>query len=403
MTTRAIILTQGSELLSGSISDHNAAYLCERLHNIGIRVLEYRCVDDDQNDIANALIDASRRSDIVICTGGLGQTEDDLSREACAQAFSTPLVESKPAKKQVDAFYRKRNRTPPKRSTMHLLPKGAIFLHNPFGSAPAFSLSFERCQIYFLPGVPVELEGLYALHLEPSLKQYHKDWSMVEFGCFGAGESTLSKRLAGQLDCTISYRASRKGNSVKLHFPSAKPSISVLQKAKHILEPYLFAEGHCDLARSVGKLLLKQNATVSAAESCTSGKVSAWITSVPGASRYFLEGAVVYSNHAKQKYCDVSSHSLQNHGAVSKRVAIELAEGIQKRAQSTWGISITGIAGPGGGSKEKPVGTVHIAVSNGKTTVHRHLTLRGSRDQITDSSAAHVLFLLYQQLKELEM
>ena len=282
---------------------------------------------------------------------------------------------------------------------MDLLPQGAILLENPLGSAPAFSIKTPSCILYFLPGVPIELEGLYQLHIAPFLSKTQKDWCTIELGCFGTGESHLAALLEDLEGCTISYQASRKGCSVKLHFASPTPNLKIVKTAQKCLSPFVFAQGHCNLALSVGRLLLKQRASLSTAESCTSGKVSSWITSIPGASRYFLEGVVVYSNHAKQKYCGVSPDSIQNHGAVSKQVAIELAQGIQKKAQSTWGISITGIAGPGGGSKEKPVGTVHIAVSNGQTSVHKHLRLHGTREQITEASSAHVLFLLLQQLR----
>lgn len=400
MTTTAIILIQGSELLCGSILDHNAHYLCAQLHEVGIRVLEFRCVDDNLHDIAQAFVQSTGKADIVISTGGLGPTEDDLTRLACAHAFSLPLAENIQAQNQIHSFYKKKGREVPKSySSMSALPSGSVVLENKFGSAPAFYIKTAHSTLYCLPGVPIELEGLYKLHLKPIFSQYVKNRCVVEIACFGAPESTLSQRLKGIKGCQIAYRASRKSNSVKLIFNSSEPNQEIIQQVKDELRPFVFAQGHSDLAKAVGERLIQNNASIAIAESCTAGKVAAWIASVPGASRYLLEGVVVYSNDAKQKYCSVHAQTLERYGAVSAQVAKELAVGVQKNAQSTWGLSITGIAGPGGGSVEKPVGTVHIAVSNGTQTQHRHLQLHGSRAQITDSSAAHVLFLLFQQLE----
>lgn len=273
------------------------------------------------------------------------------------------------------------------------LPSIATAITNPCGSAPAFSIHQQGHTLFCFPGVPRELKELFVQEVIPALPpQKHAPLSI---GCFGTGESGLAGRIR-DIPQPISYCATRMGIRITFH---AQMSDQQQESIKIALGPYLYAWGHSSMPKAIGDLLILRGETISTAESCTSGAIAAQLTSIPGASRYFLEGAAVYSNQAKIRTCGVPREMIEKHGAVSTPVAIALAQGMKKYAQSTWSLSVTGIAGPGGGSIEKPVGTVHIAVSGPTGTHHKKLFLTGNRAQITQSTIGHVLFLLHRQLQ----
>ena len=395
MYQTAIILTQGSELLSGFIDNLNAQFLCAQLHDKGISVLAHHCLRDDQTEIATALQESCRKADLVICSGGLGPTQDDCTREACAQAFGLSLTEHSTAKEHLISYYKKRNRTPLENTRkMAYIPKDARYIPNPMGSASCFQLQVHSATLFCFPGVPTELKALFTQEIIPLLSQSKP---MISFGCFDIRESQLENMLSSY-PFPIGYRATRRGIQLKI-YPSQEDILRVTQEIKQRLKKYIFSTGHCDLAKSVGELLAHRKETLALAESCTAGTVSSWITSIPGASRYFLEGVVVYSNESKIRRCLVPSSEIEENGAVSEEVARSMASGIKKTAHSTWGLAITGISGPGGGTQYKPVGTVHIALSGPHETKHRKLQLHGTRAQIVNSSAAYALFLLFTQIR----
>jgi len=393
MSITAIILTQGSELLNGSILDTNAQYLCSALYDRGVRVLETRCLPDDIDILASVFLDSIQRADIVISCGGLGPTRDDCTREACAKAFSCALEEHPQALKKLQEFYTRRNRTlHPHTQKMASIPSCAQLIDNPSGSAPCFSITQDSHTLYCFPGVPQELYDLFSQEIIPTLPTKKQPPFMV--GCFGAGESRLMKHLR-DIPQPITFRATRRGICVQFH---AELTTQHKQHIEEQLAPFLYAKGHFDMALAIGEKLVERKETLSTAESCTSGGISAWITSIPGSSRYFLEGSAVYSNEAKMRTCNVPKEEIIQHGAVSKEVAISLANGMKQRAESTWAIAVTGIAGPGGATPTKPVGTVHIAVAGPAQTLHRRLQLSGNREQVLQSTMGYVMFLLYQQL-----
>ena len=393
MPITVIILTQGNELLNGSILNTNMQFMGADLARYDVQVLEHRCLPDNVDHIAEAYKETLPKADIVISCGGLGPTLDDCTRKACAQAFSCTLEPNPQAQRNIQAYYTRKKRVCSDAvMSMAELPSIARTITNPCGSAPAFSITKNGHTLFCFPGVPRELKELYAQEIVPILPpQRHNPQSI---GCFGAGESTLSMLLE-KIPQPISYCATRTGIRVTFHTALRNTDIT---KIRNVLSPYLYAWGHSDMARAVGELLTMREETVSTAESCTAGSISSWITSVSGASRYFLEGSAVYSNDAKIRTCGVPPNIIEQHGAVSEEVAVALAQGMRARSKSTWSISTTGIAGPGGGSTEKPVGTVHIAVSGPNGTHHKKLFLTGDREQITASSMGHALFLLYTQL-----
>ena len=393
MSITAIILTQGSELLNGSILDTNSQYLCSELHSRGVNILETRCLPDDIEAQAFAFRDSLRRADIVISCGGLGPTDDDCTRKACAQAFECTLEEHPLAVQKLENFYAKRNRKMHQHTrNMARLPSVSTWIDNPSGSAPCFSITRDQHILFCFPGVPQELYDLFAQEVLPLLPTQKQEPFVV--GCFGAGESTLMK-LLHDIPPPILFRATRRG--IRIQF-QASLTESQQRHIEKILAPYRYATGHFDMSRAVGEKLVERGETLSTAESCTSGGIAAWITSIPGASRYFLEGSAVYSNEAKMRTCNVPKEELVQFGAVSQEVAISLANGMKKRSGSTWALSVTGIAGPGGGTPQKPVGTVHIAVAGPQQTLHKKLQLSGTREQVLQSTMGYVMFLLYQQL-----
>lgn len=394
MPITVIILTQGNELLNGSILNTNMQFLGAELARYDVHVLEHRCLRDDIDSIAQTYKETLSQADIVISCGGLGPTPDDCTRNACAQAFSCSLLPHPQARKEIQEYYKKRNRACSESVLqMATLPAIASAITNPCGSAPAFSITKNGHTLFCFPGVPRELKELFAQEILPILPQ--RKYIPLSVGCFGAGESTLMK-LLHNIPQPIHYCATRKGIRVTFHTALRDSEKKHIKKS---LSPYLYAWGHSDMALSIGTLLKQREETLSTAESCTSGAISSWITSIAGASSYFLEGAAVYSNEAKIRTCAVPRMQIETYGAVSKEVATALAKGMRARTNSTWSISTTGIAGPGGGSLEKPVGTVHIAVAGPKRTIHKELYITGNRAQITASTIGHALFLLYTELK----
>ena len=394
MSITAIILTQGAELLNGSIANGNAQFLCTELSKYNVRILEHRCLPDDIEILSRTLKETLSRADIVISTGGLGPTRDDCTREACAKAFDCSLEENPKAKKEVLSYYQRRKRKCSSAAqNMAVLPTISKAITNPYGSAPAFSITIDQHSLFCFPGVPKEMQGLFEQEIRPRLPA--KEFHSLSVGCFGAGESTLME-LLNKIPEPISYCATRRGIKVTFHAPLSESDKKHIRKK---LAPFVFAWGHSNMARALGEILVERKETVATAESCTSGGISSWFTSIPGASRYFLEGSAVYSNEAKMRTCNVPEEMLNQFGAVSAPVAIALANGMRQRANSTWALSVTGIAGPGGGTQEKPVGTIHIAVAGPKNTVHKKLLLNGDRAQILASTMGQVLFLLYRQIK----
>ena len=394
MPITVIILTQGNELLNGSVINTNIQFLGAELAKYDTVVLEHRCLRDNVDDIAQAYIESLDKAQLVISSGGLGPTMDDCTRHACAKAFSCTLEPHVRAIGEIQAWYKKKNR-PCSQSVLNMghLPSLATAITNPCGSAPSFSITREGRTLFCFPGVPRELKELFFQEIIPLLPtQAHPPLSI---GCFGTGESGLMA-LIKDIPQPISYRSSRMGIRVTFYAQLREEEKQIIQKN---LSSYLYAWGHSSMPRAIGELLVRRGETLSTAESCTSGAIAAQLTSIPGASRYFLEGAAVYSNQAKIRTCNVPREMIEEHGAVSEPVAIALAQGMKNRSQSTWSLSVTGVAGPGGGSIEKPVGTVHIAVSGPTGTFHKKLQLTGDRSQITQSTIGHVLFLLHTHLQ----
>lgn len=403
---KVILLAQGNELTTGQTVDTNSNWLAERLFPLGLEVHRVVTVPDELDQLIEVLLDASGRVPLVLSTGGLGPTRDDLTAEAVSRAFSMPLALNEEAMAQVEARYRAFNRVMPEVNRKQaVLPVGAEVVENRWGTAPAFSVKVHGCRMYFMPGVPREMKALMDNTILPAIL---REFSLVApiqkiVRVVGVGESDLEMCLA-DLEVPgmqIGFRTRMPENQIKLRFHPATPAQTVddaVAEVRRRVGWRAFGVDSGDLAEVVGNMLAERGHTVALAESCTAGRTAAWLGEIAGASRYLIEGAVVYSNAAKVRCCGVSEATLAEYGAVSEPVARQLAEGIRERAGTTWGIGVTGIAGPGGGSAEKPVGTVHFAVSGPDGTEHLQVRLPGDRNRIQIFAAATALLALYRRL-----
>ena len=411
---RAVILSQGDEVVTGQVIDSNAAWLAQRLTELGFDVVEHLGVRDEQPEIEGAIQRAASIADVVVCTGGLGPTEDDLTARAVANVTGHELVLDEVALAHIQALYARYNRPMPKVNEKQAwLPTHCLRLDNDWGTAPAFAVEYKASLMTFLPGVPREMKALWHHRVQPLLAERFDlaPGLLVTLLTTGIGESNLQERIGTfhEPDVVLSYRTKLPENHIKLRF---RPSSST-QRIEAVTQDVLARIGSPvfaierpgevggSLHATVANLLLEQRATLSTAESCTGGLVASQLTTLAGASGWFVEGAVTYSNEAKVRALGVSAAQLQEHGAVSESVARAMAEGMRHRAATTWAIATTGIAGPGGGTPDKPVGTVHIAVAGPEQTHHRLLHLGGNRVRIQALTAGAALDLLRRALTSL--
>lgn len=402
--SKAAILATGEELVSGRRIDTNSSFIQQRLRRIGIAVAESRQVGDALQDIQEALEDQARCHCVVIVTGGLGPTEDDRTREAVARVAGVPLVESPSARAHLEEFLRRLGRRMPASNLRQaLLPEGAELLDNPKGTAPGFRLSIHAADVFVLPGVPLEMKWMLEHQVAPRLK--NSSLATLEdriLQVVGVTESQLGEMLQDWMQSSeppaVSVTAHAGVMTVCLTDRGDAAGLRRLDelqaKVEQILGAKVFSRGEETLEKALVDLLRARSETLAVAESCTGGLLAAGLTDVPGASEVLLEGAVTYSNAAKTRTLGVAEDLLEQFGAVSEPVARVMAEGIRQRAASTYGIGITGIAGPGGGTPDKPVGRVHIAIATASRTEHRKLQVTGDRGLIRKRSAIAALALL---------
>ena len=408
------IISQGDEVVQGYTVDSNAAEIAQLATALGLPVGRHASVGDDPQAIAGLLFEAAERATELVCTGGLGPTDDDHTADAVAAAFGLELVEHPVALEQVRARYaafgRELDVTGQRQAR---IPVGARLLENRWGTAPGFVLERWPCRLWFLPGVPREMRKMMAAHVVPGWRARYRELSpgrLVTVRCVGLPESRAQLRLQGleHPEVRMGFRAALPEVQVKLRFEAdADDSFvqahtaqvhEVVARWAYVIQDSALPGSGGTIEEVVGRALLARGHTVATAESCTAGRLSAALTRKPGSSAWMLEGAVVYSNTAKERACGVPHALLAEHGAVSEPVARALAEGIRARSGATWGLATTGIAGPGGGTDDKPVGTVHVAVAGPEGTVHRRLRLPGDRVRVMDLTVAFVLKLLLDQL-----
>ena len=396
---RAAIISTGEELLTGETTDTNSAWLAESLWAHGVDVRCMLTAGDDLDGLVWAIKQAAERADIVFLTGGLGPTVDDRTAEAVANWMGTSLVLNPEAMSQIEERYHRRGRTVSEANRKQAwLPKEGLVLENRWGSAPGFEVNHEDVRLLCFPGVPLEMKKMFDAHVPGSIS-IESAPILVRVRTFGCAESRLAEILGG-LDlgsASLGFRAHIPEVQVKLRFPAQTLQTDidvVLGRVQSALSRWVYNVDGGDLAETVVQVLRDSGETLSLAESCTAGMTAAWIADVPGSSSVLDRGLVTYSNQSKIEMLGVSSDTLTQHGAVSESVAREMAEGVRRVSNTTWGLSLTGIAGPGGGSEQKPVGTVHIAVSGPEGVRHQHAVIPGSRSQVRKRAAGAVLALL---------
>ncbi len=407
----AVLLSQGDEVVTGQTVDTNAAWLAERLVDLGFDVRRHVTVGDRMGDLVAALTDLSSTADVVIGTGGLGPTMDDLTASACASAFGRPLELDPDALAFLEALFARWGRPMADSNRKQAyLPQGSTRLDNARGTAPGFAFEHDRAWLAFLPGVPHEMKAMFDGLVVPSLAQRFAltPGRLISLRTTGVGESVLQDRIgAFEHDgVVIGTRAMSGECLVKLRFDaSVDPStVTALTQdvADRIGSPVYAIDGldapGGTLPQVVGRALLARGATLAVAESCTGGQLSALFTSVPGSSAWFLEGVVTYANASKVARLGVPEPLIATYGAVSEPVVRAMAEGVRASANTTYGIGVTGIAGPDGGTADKPVGTVHVALATPHGTHHHLLRLFGDRGRIQTYAAHGALDLLRRHL-----
>jgi nicotinamide-nucleotide amidase len=405
----AEIIAIGTELLIGQIANTNAQYLSKKCNDLGLGVFYHTVVGDNMDRVLEILKIALTRSQYIFVTGGLGPTEDDITRDAISKFAKVPLKEDSLSKEKIIEYFQKKN-TPmsPNNLKQALLPEGSTILYNNFGTAPGFILTLEDHFIISLPGPPQEMQSMFEGDVIPNLfPQSQTSISSKFIKVFGLGESFVEEKIMdlvlAQTSPTIATYAALADVTIRLTAKNYLKSGDeifepVLSEIKKRLDPHIYSTENEALNEVVAKLLLKNNTTISTAESCTGGLLAKSLTDIAGISEVYHTGFVTYSNQSKMKSLGVSSQTLEKYGAVSGHTALEMAIGTRLNARTDISISITGIAGPGGGTEEKPVGLVYIGFSSGKNSFARELRLTGSRDKIRNLTTLHALNIIREYL-----
>ena len=393
------VISQGEELLSGSTVDTNAGWICHELAQIGMEPGRVTVVGDVLDDIRAVIAESAARAPVVVCTGGLGPTSDDLTSEAAALAFGQATELKEEALAQVVERYRSRKREmPPANRKQAILPVRAEVLENRLGTAPGFRLEEGGSVLYFLPGVPFEMKAMVHEHVVPEVRRRFglPPRRTVIFKCMGIPESVAAQKMEGfeREGVIVGYRAHMPEVHVKIHLAPGVDAEPLAREVRERLGDVIFGVDCGPLAQVVGEHLRRRGETVATAESCTAGRIAAALGAIPGASDYLLGGAIVYANAEKVRQCGVAPDLLAAHGAVSEPVARALAEGVRARVGATWGLGVTGIAGPSGGTPEKPVGTVHLALAGPDGTAHRRIHLPFERERVLTFTVGAALDLL---------
>ena len=408
----AEIIAIGSELLTPGFVDTNSSYLTEQLNALGITVVMKSIVGDDENYLENAIRGCMARTPILLTIGGLGPTEDDVTKKVVARVLQRQLVLDDSTLERIEAMFKARGMAMAANNARQaLILTGSEILVNHHGSAPGLWIpTGQGGHIVLLPGPPSELKPMFEKYCAPRFEKIAGGLTLARrvWRTTGLGESSLDARIApiytkykniettilakpGQVEVRLTARGKTKEDA-------ERQVQELAEQIEQSLDEYIFARSEQSLEEVVGLFLVMKNATISLAESCTGGLVAERMTNVPGCSRYFMSSVVCYSNESKMELAGIPPLLLEMQGAVSEEVARGLAEGIRTRARTTIGVGITGIAGPDGGSTEKPVGTVHIAIATPTETVHRRFSFPGDRNRVRWQASQAALNMVRQIL-----
>ncbi|MFZ0036845.1 MAG: competence/damage-inducible protein A [Candidatus Acidiferrales bacterium] len=391
----AEIIAVGSELLTPFRIDTNSLFLTRELNKLGVDVIRKAVVGDDRKELRRVFEHALDVAELVICSGGLGPTEDDLTREAIAETLGRRLVRDDEILRTIQERFRRYGRAMPENNVRQsMILEGAQALKNPRGTAPGQWIEAKGRVVVLLPGPPNELEAMFANEVRPRLDKlgHGRRLYVRDLRVTGLPESEVEHRVSSiyrqYAECTVTILAAP--GEIQLHprvwsedAAAANRTLDEMVKGFGLaLGENLFSTSGESMEEVVARELQQHQATIATAESCTGGMVAARLTNVAGSSAYFLGGVVCYSNDLKSAWTGVPPEVIESKGAVSAEVAVALAEGIRRNTRATVGVSITGIAGPSGGTPEKPVGLVHIALADERGTKERAFQFPGDRDRI---------------------
>ncbi|MGG7079584.1 competence/damage-inducible protein A [Clostridium sardiniense] len=404
------IIAVGTEVILGDILNSNSQYLAKELANLGVDVYYHEAVGDNKERILDCFKRSLDRSDIIITTGGLGPTKDDMTKELAAEFFGMDMCLHEESLQKIKDYFKKMGREFVKSNEKQAyFPKEAIILDNENGTAPGAIFEKNDKTIIVLPGPPKEMEPMFKNHVRKYLEKRTGDTIVSEvLRVFGIGESSAEKKLQDLIDNgknpTIAPYA-KEGEVIFRITAKAKSE----EEAKQLIKPLkdevysrlgdaVYNTGDTTLQDTVAEMLVNKDMTIGVSESCTGGLLSSKLIEYPGISKVFLEGAVTYSNEAKMRTLNVKKETLEKFGAVSHETAKEMAEGIAKRAGARIGVSTTGIAGPTGGTEEKPVGLVYFGIYvDGEVKSYKHI-FTGDRNSVRNRASMTALDIIRRSL-----
>lgn len=409
----AIILSIGDELVLGQTVDTNSAWLSVQLARLGIGTRYHQTVADDQGAIAEAITAALGRVPLLIVSGGLGPTEDDLTRQALADALSVPLVLHAPSVDRIVGFFRRRGRPMPQRNRVQAMhPQGTAIIANQCGTAPGIQARVDGTCLYVVPGVPSEMRAMFETSIFPEIRGSEASRQVIlttKINTFGLGESDVAERLgelmARDRNPTVGTTVAGSVVSVRVRCEGTQAAAaadleSTVDAVARCLGPCIYGRDETTLQQAVVDLMARRSLTIATAESCTGGLVGEMLTDVPGASAVYAGGWVTYTDAMKSSQLGVAETLLSLHGAVSQPVARRMAATAREQSGADLALALTGIAGPGGGTPDKPVGTVWIALAwrndgaAGSGTDAAVFSLGGDRDQVRQRAARCALQML---------
>jgi len=405
------IITIGNELVSGKTLDLNSWYAAGRLTAAGLRVNRIKSVGDDYKMVSEALKETLKESRFAIITGGLGSTEDDMTCEIVANSLNRPLCINEQMFKKIKSLVEERgNKLTPSIEKMAWMPEGSTVL-SPDGAACGFSLKQDKVYLYFLPGVHEQMRYLMDSVVLPDILRNFKSLPYVEqriLKLYGITEPEISevfKGLKGKTgDVVFGFYPHFPENHITLSLQD-KDKAKVVRELDRIendirkfLGAYIFASGNKNIEDTVGAMLKERAITIAVAESCTGGLIGNRLTNLPGSSYYFAGGVIVYSNQSKIEFLQVREDTINKYGAVSDETVREMAEGVRRNFKTDMGLAVTGIAGPDGGTKEKPVGTVHIGLASDRNVLSNKYRFWGNREQIKINTSMMALDWIRRRL-----
>ena len=404
MIHNAVILSTGDELTTGKVVDTNSAVIADQLFSLGVKVAAVLKVGDDPNRLLWAFARASELGDLIIGSGGLGPTADDLTTEMVAQFIGRQLIKDEQVAGSLKARFEARGIPWTVNNLKQaLFPEGATIIPNPVGTAPGFQVTVAGDKpLFWLSGVPQEMKAMLEATVIPWIAAQRGTDSSEIYACtfkiYGLTESKLDalvKPIALPADGRLSFRAHFPDLTLRLAVNGGRERerafIACCERIRGILGGHIYAEGDVTMEERVGQLLLQRRQTLALAESCTGGLISRRITRIAGSSAYYYGGAVTYANEAKINFLGVTPATLEKHGAVSEPTALEMSQGIRERTGAGIGLSVTGVAGPSGGSPEKPVGTVWMSIALEGRHEARQFHFHGDRERIIQGASQAAL------------